>query len=58
VVELPYIEDHGGFYSYRLMIDNESDDIKYWKELNEINGQAAEFHFGDKILLSSQYSVG
>lgn len=50
VAELPYIEGHGGFYSYRLMIDNEFDDVQYWKELKEINGRAAEFSCGDKIL--------
>ena len=50
VAELPFIEVHGDFYSYRLMIDNESDDVQHWKELKEINGRAAEFSFGDKIL--------
>jgi len=49
VAELPFLDGYG-YYSYRIMIDNETDNIQHWKELKEINGQEIELTSGDKLL--------
>ena len=36
--QLPFIEGRGGFSCYRIAIDNESDDIKFWDEYEKSDG--------------------
>jgi len=49
VVTLPFEEGHG-YYDFRLMIDNESNDPTHWKEVKKIDGHPAVFGIGDKII--------
>ncbi len=51
VITLPFLDGHG-YYTYRLMIDNEVDDPGLWTVVNEIDGEMAEFIMGDKIITS------
>jgi hypothetical protein len=52
VIELPYAK--AGFFVYRIMIDNESDDRKTWKELNDEQGNTVTAIVGDLIILNSE----
>ena len=36
--QLPFVEGRGGFSCYRIVIDNESDDIKFWDEYEKSDG--------------------
>ena len=53
VITLPFIDGHGGgYYGFRLMIDNEVEDIDKWTLVEDIDGKPAEFIVGDKIITS------
>lgn len=47
---LPFIEGRGGFSCYRIAIDNEMDDIKFWEEYKKIDGSHLLLSPGDYIL--------
>ena len=47
---LPIIEGHGGFSSYRIAIDNETDDINFWEEYKKNDGSHLLLYWGDYIL--------
>jgi hypothetical protein len=48
IIELPEPVGHG-YSAYRLMIDNETDDIKYWTEL-KIDNKSVEVIMGDILI--------
>ncbi|RRD95269.1 hypothetical protein EII17_04335 [Clostridiales bacterium COT073_COT-073] len=49
VETLPFIEGRGGFSSYRIAIDNETDDIKFWNEYKKMDGSHLLLFPGDCI---------
>jgi hypothetical protein len=51
VVSLPN-EKGSGYWSYRLFIDHEVSDKTLWTELEEIDGELAQFGPGDKIIIA------
>lgn len=51
---LPFIEGHGGFTNYRVVIDNETDDISFWQEYKKQDGSHFLLSLGDYILESKQ----
>ena len=52
VIELPDV--HAGFFDYRIMIDNETDDTNYWTELTDDKGTPVTAIFGDLLILNSE----
>lgn len=52
LVELPYIEDRGGFNSYRLMIDDETDEPASWIEYKKTDGSPYLLGLGDYLLVA------
>lgn len=48
--QLPFIEDRGGFSCYRIAIDNESDDIKFWDEYEKSDGSKLSLYPRDYII--------
>lgn len=54
--ELPYIEGYGGFTSYRLMMDKETDDTNDWVEYKKPNGDSYRLCLGDFLLVHKPYS--
>ena len=44
------IDGRGGFSSYRIVIDNETDDIKFWEEYKKDDGSSVWLYSGDYIL--------
>lgn len=52
VEALPYIEGRGGFTSYRVMIDNETDDTAMWEEYQKADGSHFLLSLGDLIITS------
>lgn len=47
---MPPIDGRGGFSSYRIAIDNETDDIKFWEEYKKDDGSSVWLYSGDYIL--------
>lgn len=52
---LPFIEGYGGFTCYRLMIDNETDDVNAWVEYKNDQGESYSLQLGDYILRHKHY---
>ena len=50
VEQLPFIEGRGGFSCYRIAIDNESDDIKFWDEYEKSDGSKLSLYPRDYII--------
>ena len=48
--QLPFIEGRGGFSCYRIAIDNESDDIKFWEEYEKSDGSKLSLYPRDYII--------
>ena len=48
--QLPFIEGRGGFSCYRIAIDNESDDIKFWDEYEKTDGSKLSLYPRDYII--------
>lgn len=48
--QLPFIEGRGGFSCYRIAIDNESDDIKFWDEYKKSDGSKLSLYPRDYII--------
>ena len=48
--QLPFIEGRGGFSWYRIAIDNESDDIKFWDEYEKSDGSKLSLYPRDYII--------
>ena len=48
--QLPFIEGRGGFSCYRIAIDNESDDIKFWDEYEKSDGSKLSLYPRDYIM--------
>lgn len=48
--QLPFIEGRGGFSCYRIAIDNESDDIKFWDEYEKSDGSKLLLYPRDYII--------
>ncbi len=48
--QLPFIEGRGGFSCYRIAIDNESDDIKFWDEYEKSDGAKLSLYPRDYII--------
>lgn len=48
---LPFIEGHGGFTNYRIAIDNETDDMKFWEEYKKDDGSHLLLSLGDYLLI-------
>ena len=48
--QLPFIEGRGGFSCYRIAIDNESDDIKFWDEYEKSEGSKLSLYPRDYII--------
>ena len=46
----PFIEGRGGFSCYRIAIDNESDDIKFWNEYEKSDGSKLSLYPRDYII--------
>ena len=51
---LPFIEGHGGFTNYRVVIDNETDDPSFWQEYEKQDGSHFLLSLGDYIVESKQ----
>lgn len=51
-ISLPFIESRGGFSSYRIMIDNETEDTSYWEEYTKPDGNHCLLNYGDFIIES------
>lgn len=47
---MPPIDGRGVFSSYRIVIDNETDDIKFWEEYKKDDGSSVWLYSGDYIL--------
>lgn len=52
VEPLPFIEGHGGFTNYRVVIDNETDDMALWEEYQKTDGSHFLLSLGDFIVES------
>ena len=50
VEQLPFIEGRGGFSCYRIAIDNESDEIKFWDEYEKSDGSKLSLYPRDYII--------
>ena len=50
--QLPFIEGRGGFSCYRIAIDNESDEIKFWDEYEKSDGSKLSLYPRDYIINS------
>ena len=48
--QLPFIEGRGGFSCYRIAIDNESEDIKFWDEYEKSDGSKLSLYPRDYII--------
>ena len=48
--QLPFVEGRGGFSCYRIVIDNESDDIKFWDEYEKSDGSKLSIYPRDYII--------
>ena len=48
--QLPFIEGRGGFSCYRIAIDNESDEIKFWNEYEKSDGSKLSLYPRDYII--------
>ena len=48
--QLPFIEGRGGFSCYRIAIDNESYDIKFWDEYEKSDGSKLSLYPRDYII--------
>ena len=48
--QLPFIEGRGGFSCYRIAIDNESDDIKFWDEYEKSDGSKLSLYPRDYVI--------
>ena len=48
--QLPFVEGRGGFSCYRIAIDNESDDIKFWDEYEKSDGSKVSLYPRDYII--------
>ena len=48
--QLPFVEGRGGFSCYRIAIDNESDDIKFWDEYEKSDGSKLSLYPRDYII--------
>lgn len=48
--QLPFVEGRGGFSCYRIVIDNESDDIKFWNEYEKSDGSKLSLYPRDYII--------
>lgn len=48
---LPFIEGYGGFTNYRIAIDNETDDMKFWEEYKKDDGSHLLLSLGDYLLI-------
>lgn len=48
---MPTIDGRGGFSSYRIAIDNETDDIKLWEEYKKDDSSHLLLSLGDYILI-------
>ena len=48
--QLPFIEGRGGFSCYRIAIDNESDEIKFWDEYEKSDGSKLSLYPRDYII--------
>ena len=51
VVEL--LDAQAGYFEYRIMIDHESDDRKYWEELKDNQDNTITTVVGDLLVLNS-----
>lgn len=51
-ISLPFIEGHGGFTNYRIMIDNETEDTSFWEEYVKQDGSHYLLGYGDFIVQS------
>ncbi|MDE7478177.1 MAG: hypothetical protein K2M91_09550 [Lachnospiraceae bacterium] len=50
---LPMIEGHGGFATYRIMIDDDTDDTAHWEEYRKQTGGHYCLSLGDFLLVHS-----
>lgn len=48
--QLPFVEGRGGFSCYRIVIDNESDDIKFWDEYEKSDGSKLSLYPRDYVI--------
>ena len=48
--QLPFIEGRGGFSCYRIAIDNESDEIKFWDDYEKSDGSKLSLYPRDYII--------
>ena len=48
--QLPFIEGRGGFSCYRIAIDNESDDIRFWDEYEKSDGSKLSLYPRDYVI--------
>ncbi len=48
---LPFIEGYGGFTNYRIAIDNETDDMKFWEGYKKDDGSHLLLSLGDYLLI-------
>lgn len=48
--QLPFVEGRGGFSCYRIAIDNESDDIKFWDEYEKSDGSKLSLYPRDYVI--------
>lgn len=53
---LPLIEGRGGFTNYRLMIDNETEDVSCWEEYRKPDYSYYLFGLGDFIVKEKPYN--
>ncbi|MBU2713183.1 hypothetical protein [Zooshikella harenae] len=53
VLNLPYIEGYGGpFYSFRIVLEEETADRENWVLIDKIDDVSAELMIGDQIITS------
>ena len=48
--QLPFVEGRGGFSCYHIVIDNESDDIKFWDEYEKSDGSKLSLYPRDYVI--------
>ena len=48
--QLPFVEGRGGFSCYRIVVDNESDDIKFWDEYEKSDGSKLSLYPRDYVI--------
>lgn len=54
-VTLPVPEGGNHFVNYRICLDNETDDRKYWEEFRAVDGDHYRLGYGDYLLIHKPY---